>query len=400
MKKYFATFVMMFAIMPAFAINLVGDTARGWWNIGTGNVTGGPEEFIIDGCIGKNCSHGTYGDEWGAVAMIAVQIVEHGGYFCPYQVQCANKRKKKRTWTVYYRPSGYSKDKCAWLCEPGYSGTNCAPAENIPLACDEKPQKKTSGGRFSGLSLKTWGGDSEGVESEVWGFSQWGSDPECDTLLGIVKYLEHGVIAGAVNVCCGRDNWKGIDSFIGSIGTTQVSQKLLCAEGYTANAGANDCVPVDADFCAVQNMSFCQNFDRGGYDKTIHYLDSSSGCVKYLCSETGTAFPAVGDTTCAPCGTGAKGGPSPKNGVCVVCQTGQIFDSESGTCVSAAAYSKSDLQYGKAQTKNSISVSKQCWTLTTPEEYTVCVTSGGARTPADASSSGATVRAARQPIRR
>ncbi len=373
-KKLIAFLLIGFAFaMPAHAINVVSG-ARGWWGYDGGNGTNGTAgDFIIAGAIGKTGSHGTHSDEWAVVGMIANTIVEHGGYFCPYQLQCANKRKKKRSWTMYYHPNGYSTNKCAWLCEPGYSGTNCLSQTSTPTACDMTPQNTSAGGKFSGISLKTSGGDANQKEWEVSGFNAWGSDPECDVILGVVKYLEHGVIAGPVQVCCGRDNWKSIDSFVSTVAAATGQQKLLCASGYTANAAGNDCEPINADMCATQNFTFCANFDRSGYNSTLHTLEQNGSCYKYFCSEPNKAFPSAGNTACEDCATGVKGGPSPNNGVCVKCETGQAFNKKTGACESAAAYTKIDLQYGKGKTKNNTNVNDQCWTKTTPEEYRACV---------------------------
>lgn len=376
MNKILVAFILMgFAFtMPANAIN-VASGARGWWGYDGGTGTNGSAgDFIIAGAIGKTGSHGTHGDEWAVVGMVANTIVEHGGYFCPYQVQCANKYGKKKTWTMYYHPNGYSTNKCAWLCEPGYGGTNCLSQTSTPARCDTTPQNTASGGKFSGISLKTSGGDANQKEWEVTGFNQWGSDPECDVILGVIKYLEHGVIAAPVQICCGRNNWKSIDSFVNTVAAATGSQKLLCASGYTANAAGNDCEPISADLCATQDMTFCANFPRNGYNSARHTIETTStGCVKYFCAETGKAFPSLGSTECEECSTGVKGGSNPNNGVCVKCDTGQYFDKTSGSCMSADAYTKTDMQYGKGQTKNSTDVDNQCWTKTTPDEYRACV---------------------------
>lgn len=363
--------VLTFAV-PANAINVV-TAARGWWGYDGGSGTNGSAgDFILAGGLGKGGQHGTHGDEWAVVGMVANTIVEHGGYFCPYQIQCANKRKKRKTWTMYYHPTGYSRVGCTWLCEPGYGGHNCA-SQTTVSTCDTKNYGTGSGQKFNGLSLKTSGGDADQKEGEVSGFNQFGSDPEHDVILGIVKYLEHGVIAGPVQIKCGRNNWKDIDSYVESVLAATGQQKLLCAPGYTANAGGSDCVPISADLCATQGMTFCSNFDRSKYDSSIHTLEPAGNCAKFFCTDRNKAFPRAGDFTCADCSSGVKGGASTANGVCVQCQSGEYFDKASNSCKSAAAFSKTDLQYGKGMTKNNTAVDDQCWTLTTPEDYRGCV---------------------------
>lgn len=362
----------------AFAINVTSGQEAAWWGWVAGTPASGTYgDFILAGGLGKSGPHGTFGDEWGLVGLVANKIVEHGGYFCPYQIQCANKYKKKRSWTEYYRPTGFSTDKCAWLCESGYSGTNCMPVDNVPSSCEVKPQNKTSGGKYAGLSMKM-GGEREGmVEGEIIGFAQWGNDPECDVVLGITKYMEHGVFAAPIQVCCGRDNWKRNDSFVSSLGIAG-TEKILCASGYKPNSAGSDCEPINADLCLTQNMTFCANFEKSKYTSASHTLEESSSCVKYFCSEPGKAFPSLGNAECVECANGVKGGPNPNTGVCVSCNSGEYFNKTAGKCESAAAYTKMDLQYGKGKTRNTnTDVDNQCWTVTTPDEYKVCVKNGG-----------------------
>ena len=189
MKKLVTLFLIVFSlsvISDAGAITVVSG-ARDWWDYdGSKDTTGSAGDFMIAGSLGMNGTHGTYGDEWAIVAMVAQKIVEHGGYFCPYQVQCANTNKKAKTWTMYYYPNGSSSVGCNWLCEPGYSGTNCLAQSSTPSGCDNKIYTTASGKKFGGLSLKTSGGSSGQKESEVSGFNQCGSDPESDVLLGII----------------------------------------------------------------------------------------------------------------------------------------------------------------------------------------------------------------------
>lgn len=376
MKSKIIFFATALALMVdgAFGINITTAGKQTFYPANEPGTNGHAGGFILAGCLGKSCTHGTHSDEWGVVGMIANTIVEHGAYFCPYQLQCANRRGKKSSWTVYYYPTGFSRSKCAWLCQPGYSGPNCMPNQGAPRACDTATHKSTAGGKFSGLSLRTSGGDSEGRESEIHGFAQYGTDPECDEVLGIVEYLDHGVMAMPVVACCGRDKWKSIDSFVNSLDRVNVPPVLLCAEGYTANSAGTDCVPISAEFCAAQNMNFCQAFPREGFKADEHYIDTSSGCVKYFCSKDGFAFTSASDTTCVRCSESVRGGQSAENGLCVQCSVGQAFDSKSGSCVSAAGYTSVDLQYGKGKTRNSSnSLESQCWTKTTADEYVECI---------------------------
>lgn len=370
----------------AYAIRIVSEDITSIWG-GDNDATESAGDFIIGGCTGKSCDHGTYTDEWGIIGIIANTITEHGGYFCPYQLQCANKRKQTRSWTTYYHPNGFDTNKCSWLCETDYSGMNCAsPADAVPY-CDKQSYNLTikhslfgatiissaDNSIYSGISLKTSGGGDNEVEEEIIGFKSTGKDPECDWILGVIQFLEHGVIAAPIKVCCDMDNWKDVDSFVDSVYKVNGSQKILCATGYTANANKTDCVPINSDICTLQDMKMCDNFDKSEYNSSIHYLEQNNDCAKFFCSEPGKAFPAVGNYSCEDCASGPKGGANTTNGVCVKCQTGQYFDKASNSCKPAKAYSKTDLMYGSGKSKNTTKIGEQCWTKVTPAEYKECV---------------------------
>ncbi len=378
----------------AGAIPVLSHTWQWWGYDGSArDVNGNTEtEFIIAGAKGQSGQHGTYGDEWGVVGVIATKVVEHGAYLCPLQLQCANKRKKRRSWTEYYYPNGFDWAKCAWLCSDGYGGEGCTTITSTPNICDKATYTTSGNGRFAGVSMKTWGGRSDMIEHAISGFNQFWSDPECDVILGVTKFLNHGVKAAPLQVCCGRNNWKSINSHVHSIQRATGNEKVLCSTGYKANAAGSDCEPINADMCDTQDLSFCANFDRTKYNSEIHRLelDAKSGCHKFFCKERGKAFPTAGDTSCTDCSSGVKGGSSPHNGVCIKCETGEAFNSETGNCDKAAAFSKIDLQYGKGLTKNSApkDVNEQCWTATTPDVYAECIKTG--KMPTVAENPGAT----------
>ncbi len=377
MYKKILTSVLCLVVATTSALAItIDENARTWWGYDgtqmpvTGNDYG---EFILAGGLGKRNTHGTYGDEWGVVGMIATKLVERGGYFCPYQLQCANKKKKKKSWTLYFHPNGFSHDKCVWLCEGGYSGTNCETAPNTPVVCDFTPQDPSSVGKFSGLSMKTSGKHNDGKEHEIAGLNQWGTDPECDVIVGITQYLTHGVVARPIQACCGRDNWKSVDSYVDTIKYASGNKKILCAAGFTANAEQTDCVPINAALCETQSLTFCSGFERGQYNSAIHTLAQSGDCHKYFCKDQNKAFPNSNSKECIDCATGIMGGANPANGVCEKCSSGQYYDKDSASCKPAAALTKTELQYGAGKTKNTASLKDQCWTKVTPDEYKDCV---------------------------
>ena len=397
-KKYgLFLFWALIAAMPAQAIKISSE-GKTLWGYTDRNVSGSlaTSDFFLAGGVGKSAqTRGTWSDEYGGVAAIAVDFAEHGAKFCPYQIQCANKRKEKKTWTMYYFPMINKKavtsikDRCVWLCDDGYSGEGCKTAPAEVTRCDTTPLSGVSGARFAGLSMKTGTKSTDQREAEVFGFDQWGGGKqgnksgkntgEADVLLAITKFVEHGVWAQPVKVLCERDNWKEIDSYIKSIDEASGQKKLLCAEGYKPNESKSECVMVNGSICEIsekieENLSFCGGFDKTKYDNAVHYMETVDGCVKYFCIDDNMAFASTTDTTCTECATGVKGGPNPKNGTCVKCDTGEYFDKKDGTCKSAGAYTTTDLQYGKGQTKNTRpEFDDQCWTKAEPSEYEACV---------------------------
>lgn len=396
------------AVLPAQAINVKKDMRSAWGYTKQSNCpSDNAPDFILAGQLGKSGTHGTYTDEWAVVGMVAKKIVAHGGLFCPYQIQCANKRKEKKSWTMYYRPTGYNEGKCVWLCEKGYAGENCNAKSADSTACDSTPYNAASGGKFAGLSLKTSGEGTGQVESEVAGFDAWyqkgkycGADfgskkNEIDVVLGITKYLEHGVMIGPVRIQCQRDNWKANDSFVETVKKETGRHVLACADGYEPDANYTDCVATSA--CktssaasssssdsegyntpgSAENLTMCDGFTKEGFDASQHYLLNTGSCYKFFCLKTGHAFAAAGSYTCSECAEGVKGGPHPGSGHCKVCQVGEYFNPESGDCLQASAYSRTDMVYGKGGTRNTVpSTLDQCWTKVNPDEYKACVVSG------------------------
>lgn len=337
----------------------------------------------------RESTRGTKPDEHGIVLFMARDIVENGGYFCPYQLQCSNASNTKRTWTQYYEPKNFLNSQCVWLCKDGYYGNKCE--ETIPSTittfnndCDNSNFSKETG-MFSELGMNITI-SSVSKEEEITGFDTGneitGNDSdyykEYDVVLAAVSFLDHGIVALPVKIHCGVMNWPENDSFVDSIinNATNGRGTLLCAQGYKPDNGNLNCVPIDSSACGIDSLPFCKDFDKNNFNESIHYKDIKENCVKYFCKEPGTAFKSTTDTTCVEC---SNGGPDPNNGTCISCNIGQYFDEDNGTCKTAVAYSKSDMQYGKGGTKNTVPLAQQCWLIATPEEYAECVKNGGKR---------------------
>ena len=384
LRYLYLAFLGMMVVSDAMAIKRVdGDTYEKWmmtppYKREIGDASEGA--FIVAGALGKGMSSGTWGKEEGAiVAVVAVEIVEHGGYFCPLQIQCANSDTVKyynTSWTLYYHPSGYSADKCAWLCETGYAGQKCAKQTSY------LPQSKILD-LTSGISLKTSGKDAGGIENQIYGFDAWGygggaNQNEKDVLLGAVSFQEHGVMATPVSIECDKD---GLKSFVNKVAAySNLTHKLLCAEGYAANQYNTECIPMTMEMLNLTTQvsdqkKMCAGWTEEGYNSAIHNIDATGDCLKYVCKDKTKAFPASGNFECAECAGSIRGGQNPLTGLCVKCeQLGQYFDTKTGDCKSANAFTRIDMQYGKGKTKETnTKPENQCWTKVDPEEYKDCV---------------------------
>ena len=387
MKKYCVSFIACMMVVGTAGAVSINSSASSWWGYKSTSASGNASGFILSGRTGKGGTHGTWSDEWGVVGLVAEKIVEHGGYFCPYQVQCANKAKKKRTWTKYFSPNGFRYDQCLWLCESGYAGVNCTKQGEKPLRYETALLNNRTNGLFAGLGIKSSGNDTNERSANVAAFREWGEDPKFVALLGGVRFMEHGIMAAPVMIECGRDNWKKIDSFVKSVSVAGTT-KLLCAEGYKADANNADCIPIvvaEEKVAAqdpqvqekIEEEKFCSGFPKDGFKSEMHHKITDGNCIKYFCGDTTKGFASSMDTNCINCSAGIRGGVHTQTGVCVQCSTGMVFDAKANRCVNATAYSKADMIFGKGQTKmTQPDLEQQCWTKTIPSEYVNCVKSG------------------------
>ncbi len=382
LRYLYLAFLGMIMASDAMAINLVDNITYEKWMMAVGGETFGDASegaFIVAGALGKGMSPGTWNDESAIVAVVAVEIVEHGGYFCPLQIQCANldqNKYKNSSWTTYYHPSGYSADKCAWLCETGYAGQKCAKQTSY------LPQSKILD-LTSGISVKKGGKDAGNIEDQIYAFHTWGfnngqNQNQKDLLLGAVSFTEYGVMARPVSIECDKDGKK---SFVNKVAAySSLTQKLLCAEGYAANQNNTECIPMTMEMLNLTTQvsdqkKMCSGWTEEGYNSAIHNIDATGNCVKYMCKDKTKAFPASGNFECAECAGSIRGGQNPLTGLCVKCeQLGQYFDTKTGECKNAMAFTRIDMQYGKGKTKETnTKPENQCWTKVSPEDYKDCV---------------------------
>ena len=349
-----------------------------------------PEMSIGDACVGDSymsspgvCGHivgnGTESDEGAVLMLVARQVKTTGAKFCVTQIQGENTNESD-PWLGYYNPSG-NVFKCFWLCMPGYGGSECS--ESAESAgqdlCDPTEISREA---FSGYRLAR-NNNAPSIEDIAWMFHRWTNGcsgngntyQEHESFIAVSGWLpsKHGARVASMIAWSDRYGYSNMDSDAKI--TTAGESLVMCSPGYKPNPSGTDCEPVNTTACLLSSASFCDGFARDKFNEVIHDLDStgSGNCLRYFCKDKNQAFPSLGDTSCVDCANGVKGGPHPKNGVCVTCNTGQYFDSTSGECKTARGFSKKVLQYGPSEAKSTTKVTEECWTITDPDTYKACV---------------------------
>lgn len=369
----------------AYSVKKTTDVMKRQWGVldgsyGTGNDYGtsqpGGGDFILDGGVGK-VKKGSYGDEYALKAVVATQIVEHGGLFCPKQIQCTNKRKKNWSHMEFYDLEGFSQEKCLWLCEDGYVGVGCAEQVAVTPAMTTAVKQV-----FSGVSIKTKGGrlDDTGAGISVFYAGTADKDRDRIVLLGLTNIIEHGAYALPIYLSCKEEGYKDNVSYIGETKVYQnIKPKLLCAEGYMPNSTQTACELVTAATLEVKQRvsesgkEFCTGWDEAKYDPTIHEIDLSGDCIRFLCRDGTKAFPGGGDFSCVECAGSIRGGQDTETGECVKCdKIGDVFVQSKNACEPAKTYTTSQLKYGGEGAKKP-DVEDECWTEVDPSKYKKCV---------------------------
>ena len=337
------------------------------------------------------------GGNWyvrGTMMLVALELNENGAYFCPTVIGSDKKKgweKARRDWnrpyvTIYRQQSNVQVTKqCFWACKPGYFGDRCSETE-VRL-CD-----------VNEISSSTYGellvdGSDFNVEQRIAMFEASTkercannvSPSEHDVILGVSRFTngKHGVF---VQPFVASARWKNWNKGPGYINVTPIGlEQLLCMDGYEPNFTNTDCVPIDSDLCeivqAVNSGTTCQTSDGyrnfGDYDpetmETRFFEDGDKGCWGMLCTTPGYGFdPSASRATCVDCGVSDLRNGIDKYGNCVRCDVGEIFDSATGTCVTATAFSRENLYYGPGKNDNT-PIIEQCWTEPDMYSYSDCI---------------------------
>lgn len=330
-------------------------------------------------CTTKKMYARNYTDEYAVQMMVAVNITEHGAYFCPIQIEGKNKNKKN-AWTEYAMIGGTT--GCRWLCKDGYSGDDCSVAPGSTAKCDAVEFRRAN---YDGLKRVTSGAN---IEDDIAMFN-WNHYYGCgahkgqehDSVLAITRWAPggHGAFVQPLIVRAQREGWKDMISWPSIFYRVGATEILACISGYKPNAGGTDCVAISENLCAEAKS--CPGWT--GFDESQHTFVMPTGkdCFEFRCKGENMAFASATDRSCVECTTSLRGGVSPVDGTCVKCDSGKVFNNKAttaaGHCGDATAYTKTDMQYGKGKTKNNNpEPENQCWTKTETDVYRECVTSG------------------------
>ncbi len=363
-------------------------------NWGGGTMTycsGDSAPNMHDVCIGED----TCGSNWDAVQasgdsrhdrarlmMVATKVTEHGAQLCPVQVEARRAAGcgKESEWTTYVKAG----DDCVWLCQDGWTGPECDTEYANAYTCDNTKLQRSD---YSSVKRVASGAN---IENEIAMFdfnkyhwcigahkNKYTRNAEHDMILAISGWLPsgHGAYVQQMVVharwfdgaMCNQFSALYISPAANS------SRVLVCKDGYRPNAQKNDCIEINSEKCLYDVM--CDGY-TSGFDETKYKrkYNSSGRCFKFTCLTDGQAFASSTNKTCVDCVTDLRNGVSERDGTCVRCSVGQIFDGATSTCVAAQGYTKTDMQYGAGNSRNSVGkLDSQCWTKTTTAEYVECV---------------------------
>ncbi|MEE1110658.1 MAG: hypothetical protein UIH99_00415 [Alphaproteobacteria bacterium] len=411
MKKILISLLSVLYVVPTLAGKSDGAQWAKNWGVSGVFVCGGetPWEANNSGTTSPDPEDDVY-----KLYYVAHKIVEHGGYFCGTWVSASTGGIGDRTHTVYYAADDQN---CLWLCEDGFYGEDCA--YNSPTQCNETgvfPEGANATELISSGYLSEGGSNNieenismlfydqyhncSHLSSYLRDFKKMSSwpDQEHDVVL-VIKGLGSGikndpvegseakqsevqnvtftvmplnVRAGKTKNCAGilREAWP----VMGYVGT----EKILCPDGWRLSSDKKKCEKVlNSEICDLEKL--CQVTPRESYVKGMHSINGEASKYDQSCRSTETifrcamasqGFRAKDDFECIPC-PGPKQGVA-KNGVCITCDNGYIFDEEAKSCVQAGQLSQAALRVGRDR-DDSKDLGAQCWIKDGPTEYRECI---------------------------
>lgn len=356
--------------------------------------------FIIKSSL-AGLGNGTH--EYDTIyTVIAEKRYENGACLRPVQISCyADAGWKDDTSLTRYATA--STTACQTFCAEGYSGSECKTKTSDTT---DQTTAATNSWAAENYTFSGYAGDTD-YESKTLSKAmylyahKYYNTQEADILLGVTKYLTNGVLVAPISVVCGSRRKRKDDHIFVKIQSESSGEILLCSDGYVPNTDKTDCVAKsdksnipgvvvqneDGSFTKETEETTISLYDslkaKPGFDESIHQIVNTGSTLAIACKNDLYGFAAADSLKCEECITGnsKKSGISKQAdgigyGVCVRCQTGQIFDSTTNKCETAIALSKSDMQYGLDEATKGNAVINQCWTKSLdPEEYKQCVLS-------------------------
>ena len=336
-------------------------------NSDTFNALIGPEKEVCKGESAteggeksdSKCSvHGNYYVR-GISMMVARIVNSHGAYFCPTVIggdkkggwEWGNISWNKPYTTRYYESPEINNSDCFWVCKSGYHGNECA-------------QTSYDGCNFNQLKRENYD------EAEKYSLANASQDIETDVAM----------FHAGVKDRCGRKSKSPFEHDVILV----ISDWLENGHGVYAQPFVVH-PDYDSEACALEEArstgTTCPTFTNDKFNDTTmewYYADSCpnnynyTGGFAFRCTDPDYGFKSATELFCIECPEDKRNGIS-EDGVCIKCETGQIFDSSvKGNCVTATALDKDRMRFGPHQSA-STPLTQQCWTKADTDEYADCV---------------------------
>ena len=350
----------------------------------------------------------------GVMMLVARQINANGAYFCPTGVFSTRSKWQKvlknkyPMYTLYYEKPGQSAADCFWLCKSGWAGDGCSVAAENYSGCDPITVKRSNydgktdenGKAKESFAVTT---ATKDVENDIPMFATYGKDPckpygscdavncppdENDIILAVSHWLPsgHGAKVQPFLVRTGYSRWYQGPGW--PIISANGTETLVCKSGYKPSFDGNDCVAINSDVCDMMEAraegtscltkdGFRDFNDYNSDTMEVHLFETASssqaGCWGFVCKQDGYGFdPDTSRATCIDCEASDVRNGIDNRGNCVRCDVGYIFDSSSGKCVTATAFSRENLYYGPGKT-DATPIIEQCWTEPDTHSYSDCI---------------------------
>lgn len=310
----------------------------------------------------------------GINGLVAVNIYENGGYFCPVRISRDTNSVGTNSAFIY---SARDTTNCKTICKPEYQGTECNTKTTNNTTCTATDYESffqdtiktlTGFNRIVSQSMNIFGSGTNSGTSV-----QNGQTYYTDTL-GIIDFVENGVVVAPIRFSI---------SSAGAIARTSPNSTILCATGYIVDN--NKCVKSENCSTGTQepnasDYNACRGYNMDKYDATIHVLKTktqdnctdagiinichgSETCTYFECRD-GYGTDPNDSTKCISCGSDIRSGTT-SGGTCVTCPKGEYYDKTAfDYCSPATEISKSRMERHSGV---------DCWPKTDKSDYKDCV---------------------------